>query len=394
MNIKGQFNTAKVFIEDLEDDCIQQIKKICDLKIFSKNKIRVMPDVHSGKGSVIGLTMACSPSPDFVIPNIIGVDIGCGVTVLELEDIEIDFSSLDNFIRREIPHGHDVNKSWKEENFSRQFIKKIQLLSDKTNTDFDRHMSSVGSLGSGNHFIEVSKDRRGQKYLLVHSGSRHLGHQTAQYHQRVAERHCSEEVPRDLKYLEGKNVSEYLEDMKICQSFATLNRLFMVLRIARHLDLDTSYISYIKKGISLALDGRPLYLLGKEVPLWESVHNYFNFEDYVLRKGAVSAHRKEKLIIPLNMRDGSIVARGKGSPDWNFSAPHGAGRVLSRRKAKDLLNMDEFKESMKEIYTTSVSRGTLDEAPKAYKSKDEIIPLLDPCVEIIDEIIPLYNFKA
>ena len=391
MNIKGQFNTAKVFSENLEDNCIRQIQEICSLKIFSGNKIRVMPDVHSGKGSVIGLTMECSPSPDFMIPNIIGVDIGCGVTVLELGNMEINFRYLDKFIRGQIPHGHDVNKSWKEEEFSREFIKKIQHLSDKTNTKFDRHMASIGSLGSGNHFIEVSIDSNGHKYLVVHSGSRHLGHQVAQYHQKLAESHCREEVPRDLKYLEGSGVSQYLEDMKVCQSFATLNRLFMTLRVARHLKLDTFHI---ERGISLALEGRPLTLLGRDSPLWESVHNYFSFEDGILRKGAVSAHRDEKIIIPFNMRDGSIIARGRGNPDWNFSAPHGAGRVLSRRKAKETLNMDEFREGMKKIYTSSVSQNTLDEAPKAYKPKEEIISLLEPCVEVIHEILPLYNFKA
>jgi len=391
MNIKGQFNTAKVFTENPEESCIRQIKEICSLKIFAKNKIRIMPDVHSGKGSVIGLTMDCSPSPDFMIPNIIGVDIGCGVTVLELGDMEINFSSLDSFIRKQIPHGHDVNKNWKKDDFSHEFQKKIHLLSDKTNTKFDRHMSSIGSLGSGNHFIEVSKDHSGEKYLVVHSGSRHLGHQTAQYHQKIAEKSCREDVPHDLKYLEGKKIDEYLEDMKVCQSFATLNRLFIVLRIAHHLNLD---LSCIKRGISLAMEGRSLHLLGNKSPLWETVHNYFNFEDSILRKGAVSAHRGEKLIIPFNMRDGSIVARGRGNSDWNFSAPHGAGRVLSRRKAKELLSMSEFKDSMKGIYTSSVSQHTLDEAPKAYKPKDEIIALLDPCVEVIAKLTPLYNFKA
>ena len=391
MNIEGQFNTAKVFSETLEDNCIQQIKDICSLKIFSENRIRIMPDVHSGKGTVIGLTIDCSSSPDFMIPNIIGVDIGCGVMVLELEDIDIDFSSLDNFIRKQIPHGQDVNKGWKKEDFSREFIKKIQHLSDKTNTNFDRNMSSIGSLGSGNHFIEVSESYSGKKYLVVHSGSRHLGYQIARYHQKVAEKLCMEEVPRDLKYLDGKFVSKYLEDMKVCQSFATLNRLFMILRIAHHLNLD---LSWIKRGISLALDGRPLHLLGNNSPLWQSVHNYFNFEDHILRKGAVSAHEGEKLIIPFNMRDGSIIARGKGNSDWNFSAPHGAGRVLSRHQARTLLNMDEFKESMKGVYSSSISTRTLDEAPKAYKPKDEIIALMEPCVEVINEIKPIYNFKA
>ena len=185
MNIKGQFNTAKVFTENLEDNCIKQIQEICSLRIFSGNKIRIMPDVHSGKGSVIGLTMECSHAPDFMIPNIIGVDIGCGVTVLELGRMEINFRYLDKFIRGGIPHGHDVNKSWKEEEFSREFIKKIQYLSDKTNTKFDRHMASIGSLGSGNHFIEVARDSNDHKYLVVHSGSRHLGHQVAQYHQNI-----------------------------------------------------------------------------------------------------------------------------------------------------------------------------------------------------------------
>ncbi|GLI54966.1 RNA-splicing ligase RtcB [Propionigenium maris DSM 9537] len=391
MNIKGQFNTAKVFTENLEENCIKQIQEICSLRIFSGNKIRVMPDVHSGKGSVIGLTMECSHSPEFMIPNIIGVDIGCGVTVFELGKVDINFRYLDKFIRGQIPHGHDVNRSWKEEDFPREFTKKILHLSDKTNTKFDRHMASIGSLGSGNHFIEVSADTTGRKYLVVHSGSRHLGHQVAQYHQKIAESHCREDVPRDLKYLERGEVLHYLDDMRTCQSFATLNRLFMILRIVHHLNMDPFYI---ERGISLALQGKPLTHLGEDSPLWESVHNYFNFEDGILRKGAVSAHKGEKLIIPFNMRDGSIVAKGKGNPDWNFSAPHGAGRVLSRRKARDLLSMEEFRDSMKKIYTSSVSQSTLDEAPKAYKPKKEIMTLLEPCVEVIHEITPLYNFKA
>ena len=184
---------------------------------------------------------------------------------------------------------------------------------------------------------------------------------------------------------------QYLEDMRICQSFATLNRLFMILKIVHHLNIDPFHI---EQGISLVLQGKKLTHLGEDSPLWESVHNYFNFEDGILRKGAVSAHRDEKIIIPLNMRDGSIVARGKGNPDWNFSAPHGAGRVLSRRKARDLLSMEEFRDSMKKIYTSSVSQNTLDEAPKAYKDKEKILDLIDPCIEVIKEITPLYNFKA
>lgn len=391
MNIKGKFNMAKVFSETIEENCIQQIKEICSLKIFSENKIRIMPDVHSGKGAVIGLTMDCSSSLDFMVPNIIGVDIGCGVMVLELGDIDINFNSLDNFIRKHIPHGKEVNKNWRIEDYSHEFIKKIKHLSDKTDTNFDRNMSSIGSLGSGNHFIEISKNYNGEKYLVVHSGSRHLGNQTARYHQRVAEKQCMEEVPRDLKYLEGEYILEYLEDMKLCQSFATLNRLFMTLKIAHHLNLD---LTPIKTGISLAMDGRPLHLLGENSLLWESVHNYFNFEDHILRKGAVSAHRGEKLIIPFNMRDGSVIAMGKGNSDWNFSAPHGAGRILSRNKAKNFLNMDEFKEGMKRVYTSSVSRKTLDEAPEAYKPKEEIMDLIKPCVEVTEEIIPIYNFKA
>ncbi|WP_319372219.1 RtcB family protein [uncultured Ilyobacter sp.] len=391
MDIKGAFNTARVFTDNIDANCIDQIKSICNLKIFKGKKIRVMPDVHAGKGSVIGLTINCGKNPQYIVPNIIGVDIGCGVLTVELGKIDVNFKSLDNFIRTAIPHGHNVNKVFSEKLYPEIFLNKIKKISKKTNTDYTKNIASLGSLGSGNHFIEIDSNSKGELFLLIHSGSRHFGHQIAQHHQKIADITCYKELPRDLKYLTGNYVDEYLKDMKFAEMFATVNRLQMAEKILDYLNINDVLL---KETIYNITSEKKDFLRVKNLFFWETVHNYFDFEDGILRKGAVSAHKNEKLLIPFNMRDGAIIARGKGVDEWNYSAPHGAGRLMSRNKAKELLTLEEFKNSMDGIYTTSVSKKTLDEAPGAYKCKNDIINLLKNTVDIVDEILPLYNFKA
>lgn len=406
LEARGKYNTAKIFTDNIDETAYQQVVNLCNQKAFEHAKIRIMPDTHAGKGCVIGFT---ADLKNKVIPNLVGVDIGCGMEVTELGEIEIDFESLDKFIRHQIPHGHGIH-SKAVHHVDEKLQKRIEEISQKTSTKLDRHLRSVGTLGGGNHFIEINVDSNGKKYLVIHSGSRNLGLQVANYHQKKAQKLIDAQikeiqqnmkketaklkekghdqdvqkvieeyneklnelkVPKDLTYLEGKAAEEYLDDMQAAQKFAMLNRKGMAKQIVEFLGLDYSKLNR-----------------------FTSVHNYIDFEDGIIRKGATRAKKGEKLIIPINMRDGSIIAVGKGNSDWNQSAPHGAGRMMSRSKAKAEISLKDFKKEMSHVWTSSVNTSTLDEAPMAYKPTQEIIDHIQDTVEILEIIKPVYNFKA
>lgn len=391
----------KVFTKNIDDKAIEQINLLLEQDAFKNSKIRIMPDVHAGKGCVIGFT---GDLGDKVIPNIVGVDIGCGMFCANLGKIDIDFKKLDDFINNNIPSGMNVN----DKRVVLFDIKRLYCYSKLKNYQWIEN--SVGSLGGGNHFIEIDIADDGEKYLVIHTGSRNLGSQVADYYQNLADKICNyglleyerkrkeilstykklgkekeiqrdlislkkelevnkNNIPYDLAYLEGEQRDAYLHDMRICQEFAVLNRYTIARRIADYMgwNIDNYF---------------------------ESVHNYISFEDNIVRKGAISAKKGEKVIIPINMRDGCIIGIGKGNDDWNNSAPHGAGRVMSRSEAMKMINLDDYKKSMENIYTTSVTENTKDEAPFAYKSIKEILEHIIPTVEVVTVIKPVYNFKA
>ena len=405
----------KIFTNDIEQEAVNQIEELLEQEPFKNCKVRIMPDVHAGKGCVIGFTADLG---DKVIPNIVGVDIGCGMLCVELGKINLDLERLDKIINEHIPSGRNIRES-KLINFDK--INDLYCLRElKETKKFNR---AIGTLGGGNHFIEVDADEQDNKYLVIHTGSRNMGKQVADYYQNLAIELCSgkEEMykrkdeiiktykeqgkkteiqkalkelkeeynqnkpnlPNDLCYLEGKYREMYLHDMKICQEYASKNRFY----IARE----------ILKNYFIFSDFTPIFnnyddLINRSS--FETIHNYISFEDNIVRKGAIRANKGERVIIPINMRDGSIIAVGKGNEDWNNSAPHGAGRIMSRMKAKEMFNLEEFKESMKDIYSTSVVEETIDEAPFAYKPMQEIIDNIQDTVEIEKIIKPIYNFKA
>lgn len=394
----------KIFTQNIEQEAIEQINLLLEQDAFKNSKVRIMPDVHAGKGCVIGFT---GDLGNKVIPNIVGVDIGCGMLCVKLGNIDLDLERLDNIIREYVPSGMNVHK---EQRY--KFIEMNQLYCLKELKNKDNWLEkSLGTLGGGNHFIEVDADDDNNKYLVIHTGSRNLGKQVAEIYQEKAIEYCSykkemqeeknnainelkeqgrqkeieqtlidisnkyngkTKLPKDLCYLEGELREKYLHDMKICQEFACLNRKTIALEIMKEL------------GCALSFPGNN----------FETIHNYISFEDNIVRKGAISAKKGELLLIPMNMRDGCIIGIGKGNDDWNQSAPHGAGRIMSRMKAKETFNLDEYKKSMKGIYTTSVNEDTLDEAPFVYKPMQEIIDCISDTIEIVKIIKPIYNFKA
>lgn len=400
--MKTADKNLKIFTKNIEEEAIKQIDELLEQEPFKDCKVRIMPDVHAGKGCVIGFTADLGNK---VIPNIVGVDIGCGMLCVELGNIELNLKKLDNIINEHIPAGRNIREQ-KLIDFEK--INELYCLRElKESKKFNR---AIGTLGGGNHFIEIDIDDEGNKYLVIHTGSRNLGKQVADYYQNLAIELCSgkeklfkkkekiikeykeqgrkseiqqalkdlekeyknnnPDLPKDLCYLEGKYREMYLHDMKICQEYASLNRCY----IARAILLNMGMQIYQKH--------------------FETIHNYISFEDNIVRKGAISAKKGEKVLIPINMRDGSIIAIGKGNEDWNNSAPHGAGRIMSRMKAKETFKLDDFKESMKGIYTTSVVEETIDEAPFVYKTMQEIIDNIQDTVEIQKIIKPIYNFKA
>lgn len=402
----------KIFTENIEQQAIEQINLLLEQEPFKDCKIRIMPDVHAGKGCVIGFTADLGNK---VIPNIVGVDIGCGMLCVELGNIELDLEKLDKIINEYIPAGRNIREQ-KLIDFEK--INDLYCLRElKETKKFNR---AIGTLGGGNHFIEIDVDEDDNKYLVIHTGSRNLGKQVADYYQNLAIELCSgkeemfkkkEEIiktykeqgkkseiqkalkeleleykqnkpnlPNELCYLEGEYREKYLHDMKICQKYASLNRL----NIAKEILMNYFQLTYVPE-----IDYPPIMN-----NRFETIHNYISFEDNIVRKGAISAKKREKVLIPINMRDGSIIAIGKGNEDWNKSAPHGAGRIMSRHKAKETFKLEEFKESMKGIYSSSIVEDTIDEAPFVYKPMQEIIDNIQDTVEIQKIIKPIYNFKA
>lgn len=382
----------KIFTDNIEPQAKEQIYTLIKQPAFSNCKVRIMPDVHAGVGCVIGFTADLG---DKVIPNIVGVDLGCGMLTVRLSNIDIDFEKLDKIIRNNVPSGRNVHK------FATTKINPQSLFCYDQLTEIDWIERSMGTLGGGNHFIEIDVDESDNKYLIIHTGSRNLGKQVADIYQRKAIEYChgkkaqkaeliaeykkavrekeindalkslkGSKIPKDLCYLEGKDREEYLHDMRFCQDFAQKNRL----KIANTIVHEMGWTLKVREA-------------------FETVHNYIA-EDNIVRKGAISAQKGEKVLIPINMRDGCIIGYGLGNQDWNCSAPHGAGRLMSRSKAKEIISLSEFENSMNGIYTTSVSQSTIDESPMAYKPISEIIRNISDTVEIQEIIKPVYNFKA
>ncbi len=364
VEITGKYNTAKVYTENLEMSALFQIKEFCDQPFSEGSQIRIMPDVHAGKGCTIGTTMTIT---DKVVPNIVGVDIGCGMLVVKLKEKEIDLPKLDSFIRENIPYGRDVRER-AHRSHGRLKLDELYCISK---IDTRRSSECIGTLGGGNHFIEIDTDGE-DLYLVIHTGSRNPGLRVAEYYQKVAYKKCKkiyEDIPRELSYVTGEYLQAYLHDMHFMQRFADLNR--------------TVIKEVILESMGLT-----------ELENFTTIHNYIDTENMILRKGAVSAQAGEKLLIPMNMRDGSLICTGLGNPDWNYSAPHGAGRLVSRRDAFSNYTMHEYHQAMDGIYTTSVCESTIDESPMVYKPMDKIISQIKDTVTIDKIIKPIYNFKA
>lgn len=397
--IDGKFNQAKVFTKVIEEVAIKQIETLCNQEFTKGLKIRIMPDVHAGAGCTIGTTMTIL---DKVVPNLVGVDIGCGMETIKLKNKHIELEKLDKLIYNKIPSGFHIRET------AHPYHEEIDLnqlrCRKEGRINLERAKRSIGTLGGGNHFIEVNQDNQNNVYVVVHSGSRHLGVEVAGYYQGQAyqmlngntkkdvneliatykkagkeeeiEKAIEEmkalqktEVPRELSYVSGSLMEDYIHDMKIVQRFAMLNRKAMMDEMIR--------------GMKMKVEEE-----------FTTIHNYIDTDAMILRKGAVSAKKGEKLLIPINMRDGSLICIGKGNADWNNSAPHGAGRLMSRTAAKNNFTLSEFKKQMKEVYTTSVKKETLDECPMAYKTMEDIVGNIGDTVEILGIIKPIYNFKA
>jgi len=359
MKIQGMYNTARVFTDTIDDGAVSQIKELCDQAFVKGSKIRIMPDAHAGAGCVIGTTMTVE---DKVVPNLVGYDIGCGVVTAKLSTDNMNLEKFDNYIRSNIPHGFDVNKK-----IVRDFpIEKLNCY--KYLNKANRLRKSIGSLGSGNHFIEIDKNNKGELYLIIHTGSRNLGKQVAEFYQKKATKN-HKNLPKHLAYCEGKLLDDYLWDIELVQEYSKINKIVILEKILDRFNINM----------------KDYYI---------TTHNYIDLEKKILRKGAVSALRDEKLTIPINMKYGSVICRGKGNPEWNYSAPHGAGRLMSRNEAKKTITLESLKDDMSGIYTSSISKSTIDESPRAYKSPDEVLNNTKETIEILEYIKPIYNFKA
>jgi RNA-splicing ligase RtcB len=399
--IKGKFNYAKVMIDEIDDVTKEQIETFLDSPVFKGVNIAIMPDCHAGKGAVIGFT---APLTDSVIPNVIGVDIGCGVSSYNLGKINIDFQKLDDFIRQNIPSGMNIRENNQFRitqeilDFSLGEIKSSNFFGDivetciSTNQDTNRVMNSLATLGGGNHFAEVSQDSNENKWLVIHSGSRNFGLKIASYYQNMAKKTMEDFYISDYKDLEFLPMKygggKYMHHMKIAQKYAMLNRYFIAKII-----IEGSLFSEDSSSTKLINMFTQYPKIFGAIDEIQSVHNFIG-EDKIIRKGAISAHKDEPLIIPINMRDGSIIGKGKGNNKYNNSAPHGAGRLMGRRKAKENLSLEEYKKTMQGIWTSCVSESTLDEAPMAYKDINCILDNIKETVEVVDILKPIYNFKA
>ena len=397
LEIRGKVNTAICFARVIEEEAVAQIRRMCDTEMTRGSRIRIMPDVHAGKGCTIGTTMTIT---DKAVPNVVGVDIGCGMYTVKLGDEAIDFEKVDEACHI-IPSGFDTwdRVMWPFD------LTELRCYRELENTK--RLNMSLGTLGGGNHFVEIDVAADGTKYLVIHSGSRNLGKQIAEYYQQLAIdlNHGKEEylakrdqiieeykaagrrreiqtalkalkwekkdsdVPDDLCYLYGQFLDDYLHDVEVCQRFARINREKMAEVILEHTGLES-------------------------MEAFHTIHNYIDTDEMILRKGAIAAHAGELVLITINMRDGSVLAYGKGNPEWNYSAPHGAGRIMSRSRAKVAIEMEDYRKAMEGIYTTSVSTATLDEAPMAYKSLEDIIDVIEESVEVIEVLKPIFNYKA
>ena len=402
MTIYGKYTNAIVYADIIDEETKAQIKVLTNQEFMKDIKVRIMADCHKGTGCVIGTTIEIK---DKIVPNLVGVDIGCGMLTINLGALDIDFSGLDSFIHNNIPSGMNVNLYITKSNVN---IEELKCIKDIKRINYLK--KSLGSLGGGNHFIEIDINSLGEYYLIIHSGSRNLGAQVAsiyqnkaiQYHEnkvfnkkkeierviyeykkqgkekeiqkgidRIKQTSIELSMPKELCYLEGSDFDDYMFDMAICQKFARENRLELARRIVNYLGLD---IEKLKK--------------------FETIHNYINMKDKILRKGAISAYSNELVLIPLNMRDGCIIARGKSNKEFNYSACHGAGRVMSRADAFRVLNVNDFKKSMEGIYSSTVDEQTLDESPFVYKPIESILNNIKETVEVIEIIKPVYNFKS
>ena len=397
LEIKGKVNTAICYAKVIEEEAIEQIRRMCDYEFTENSNIRIMPDVHAGEGCTIGTTMTVK---DKVVPNIVGVDIGCGMYTVNLGKGDIDFEKLDEAAHF-VPSGMNVWEG-RQEKFDLTKLRCYRSLRDTKWLE-----RSLGTLGGGNHFIEVDRAQDGTNYLVIHTGSRNLGKQVAKLYQKLAvdlnrgrETYLKQRdtiireykaagrkkeiqaalakiswekreatMPEDLCFLYGTYLEDYLFDVEICQEFAKRNR---------------------EKIAEVLLERTGM--TGTDA--FHTIHNYIDTEEMILRKGAIAAHNGEKVLIPINMRDGRVLAVGKGNPEWNYSAPHGAGRIMSRRNAKENLSLEEYKREMEGIYTTSVNEETIDEAPMVYKSLEDILDVINESVTVIDVMKPIYNFKA
>lgn len=386
---------VKIFAKTIEAEAMKQIEDMAASEAYRDCKIRIMPDCHAGKGCTVGTVIQTAGK---VVPNTIGVDIGCGMLVVNLGKKDINLSLLDRIINESVPSGFDVHEQPQLKEISPFTSHRLHHLYESTPVfDLDYIKRSLGSLGGGNHFIELDEDEQGCKYLVVHSGSRNLGVKVCNYFQHLAKKNVTHReerkriiedlkkyglekeinntlrrlgtVPPELAYLEGKDLDDYNFAVHVCQDFAYENRW--------------NIANTILRGLELPYNG-----------FFTTVHNYFNIHSGIIRKGAVRAEKDEQLIIPLNMRDGSLICRGKGNEDWLCSAPHGAGRLMSRNRAKETLSMEEYRQQMHDIYSTSVCESTIDESPMAYKPAEEIESLIADTVDVVKRIKPIYNFKA
>ncbi len=404
IEIHGKYNSAKVFTDELDALSREQIKNLCNQSFAEGSTIRLMPDVHAGAGCTIGTTMTIT---DKIVPNLVGVDIGCGMETIIIhsdtkESNDFDPARLDEIIHAEIPSGMNVRDS------EHEFTNKIDLHSIRCPAINKKYaLKSLGTLGGGNHFIEANRDDQNNLYIVIHSGSRHLGKEIAEYYQEEAwhqlngsrrvdinavvaklkeegrtkeieetvkkiKEQTITNIPKGLAYLSGELFDDYINDMKITQHFAFINRKAMM--------------HTILNGLNIINEGR--------FEQFTTIHNYIDTESMILRKGAVSAKKGEKLIVPINMRDGSLICEGLGNPDWNYSSPHGAGRIMSRKKAFVTLKLEEYQKEMEGVYSTSVNEHTIDESPMAYKSIDSITANIEASAKILSIIKPVYNFKA
>ena len=397
IEIRGKYNEARIFTDVADSASIAQVQQLCDQEFAAGSRIRLMPDIHAGAGCTIGTTMTIT---DKVVPNLVGVDIGCGMETIRIREKRLELQKLDRLIREKIPSGFSIREK------AHRYFSQINLneLCCARHADLPRAEKSIGTLGGGNHFIEADRDDEGNLYIVVHSGSRHLGVEVAGYYQEAGYRMLNRaddasaealiarmkaegrrkeiqkelkklknqkrtSIPKALAYVSGELFEQYIHDMKIVQHFAMLNRQAMM--------------DEIVGGMKLHVEEQ-----------FATIHNYIDTDAMILRKGAVSARAGERLLIPINMRDGSLLCVGRGNEDWNCSAPHGAGRLMSRADARQSFTVSEFKKQMAGIYTTSVSRATLDECPMAYKGMQDILDNIGPTAEVVKIIRPIYNFKA